>query len=104
MFCASLADVFDNEVDWEWRDDLFDLIRQTPNLDWLLLTKRIGNVLPMIEEMGRELTGLYPNIWLGATIVAIWIVLLLIGALVLVRGVIGGYLQVRNENRNDDES
>jgi len=43
VFCASLADWLDNEVPIEWLVDLFDLIRRTPNLDWLLLTKRIGN-------------------------------------------------------------
>ncbi|MEJ7933537.1 DUF5131 family protein [Sphingobium sp. AN558] len=47
VFCASLADVFDNEVDPEWRFDLFKLIEETPNLVWLLLTKRIGNVMKM---------------------------------------------------------
>lgn len=30
VFCASLADVFDNAVEPQWRADLFDLIRQTP--------------------------------------------------------------------------
>jgi protein gp37 len=48
VFCASLADVFDNEVPDEWRRDLFALIDATPNLEWLLVTKRIGNVLKMI--------------------------------------------------------
>lgn len=48
VFCASLADVFDNEVDPRWRLDLFDLIRATPNLSWLLVTKRIGNVYRMV--------------------------------------------------------
>jgi protein gp37 len=43
VFCASLADVFDNEVPVEWLVDLLDLIRRTPNLDWLLLSKRVGN-------------------------------------------------------------
>jgi protein gp37 len=33
-------DVFDPEVESGWRDDLFALIEATPNLDWLLLTKR----------------------------------------------------------------
>jgi protein gp37 len=47
VFCASLADVFDNEVDPAWRRDLFALIEATPHLVWLLLTKRIGNVLKM---------------------------------------------------------
>jgi hypothetical protein len=40
VFCASLADVFDNQVPANWRADLFELIHATPNLDWLLLTKR----------------------------------------------------------------
>lgn len=41
VFCASLADVFEArpELD-EWRLELFELIAATPNLDWLLLTKR----------------------------------------------------------------
>lgn len=43
VFCSSLADVFDNAVDPQWLGDLFELIQRTPNLDWLLLTKRIGN-------------------------------------------------------------
>lgn len=66
VFCASLADVFDNAVDREWRDDLATLILDTPNLDWLLLTKRIGNAGEMLGEM--FLDGPPDNIWLGATI------------------------------------
>ena len=75
VFCASLADVFDNEVPEQWRADLFALIAKTPNLDWLLLTKRIGNA----EQMMRESCGFIepspgcfaprPNLWLGATVV-----------------------------------
>lgn len=68
VFCASLADVFDNEVDPQWREDLFTLIERTPHLDWLLLTKRIGNVgnmLPVPFDFDRH----YPNVWIGATIV-----------------------------------
>jgi protein gp37 len=48
VFCASLADVFDNEVPDEWRSDLWQLIRATPNLRWMLLTKRIGNAPKML--------------------------------------------------------
>jgi|TARA_A100001391_G_scaffold205410_1_gene205939 protein gp37 len=66
VFCASLADVFDNEVDPKWRRDLFDLIELTPNLDWLLLTKRIGNVFRMLPTHDWATRG---NVWLGATIV-----------------------------------
>jgi protein gp37 len=70
VFCASLADVFDNAVDPAWRRDLFDLIELTPNLDWLLLTKRIGNVQDMVRvaRTGDWLLG-RRNVWLGATIV-----------------------------------
>lgn len=66
VFCASLADVFDNAVDREWRDDLATLILNTPNLDWLLLTKRIGNAGVMLGEM--FLDGPPDNIRIGATI------------------------------------
>lgn len=68
VFCASLADVFDNAVDPAWRDDLFTLIEATPNLDWLLLTKRIGNVGNMLP-VPFDFDLLFPNVWLGATIV-----------------------------------
>lgn len=51
VFCASLADVFDNEVPAEWRSDLFQLIERTPNLSWLLVTKRIGNVPGMVPPL-----------------------------------------------------
>lgn len=53
VFCASLADVFDNEVEPAWRDDLLKLLDGTPALVWLLLTKRIGNVLKMVERLPR---------------------------------------------------
>lgn len=70
VFCASLADVFDNAVDPQWRDDLWQLIWDTPNLDWLLLTKRVGNVPGMLpEEWGNGMIPYWPNVWLGATIV-----------------------------------
>jgi protein gp37 len=66
VFCASMADVFDNKVDPQWRADLFELIDATPDLDWLLLTKRIGNVDKMLRAMGR--TRLPDQVWIGATI------------------------------------
>jgi protein gp37 len=64
IFCASLADVFDNQVPEAWRADLFRLIRETPELDWQVLTKwpqNIGKMLP--TDWG---TG-YANVWLGVT-------------------------------------
>jgi protein gp37 len=71
VFCASLADVFDNKADPEWRADLFALIDDTPELDWLLLTKRIGNANGMMTAArlarGRHSYTVRPNIWLGIT-------------------------------------
>lgn len=77
VFCASLADVFDNEIDPAWRVDLFELIAKTSNLDWLLLTKRIGNAHAMlnetIETMAQGINDWdympWPNVWIGATVV-----------------------------------
>ena len=67
VFCASLADVFDNAVDPAWRADLATLIYATPDLDWLLLTKRIGNVPDMLWAMFRG--DIPANLRVGATIV-----------------------------------
>lgn len=78
VFCASLADVFDNEVPTLWRQHLMTLVADTPNLDWLFLTKRIGNARKMLADAsmhdGRLLTAndeYRPpaNLWIGATIV-----------------------------------
>src|SRR5690606_14584696 len=90
-FCASLADWLDNEVPVEWLADLLNLVSITPNLDWLLLSKRIGNwetrlraVLTYIlsddavsyrAELMAWLEGWLgggrppANVWLGATVV-----------------------------------
>jgi protein gp37 len=67
VFCASLADVFDNAVDPQWRADLFALIRECENLDWLLLTKRIANTTRMLPWVGEA--EQWPHVWIGATIV-----------------------------------
>lgn len=52
VFCASLADIFDNQVDPQWRKDLFELIRATPHLTWLLLTKRPQNIVSLYMQTG----------------------------------------------------
>lgn len=52
VFCASLADVFDlhESIERTWRLELFSVIRQTPQLDWLLLTKRPENFRVALES------------------------------------------------------
>lgn len=64
VFCASLADVFDNAVDPAWRDDLWALIRACDKMDWLLLTKRPQNIATMLpEDWGQG----WPHVWLGTS-------------------------------------
>ena len=64
VFCASMADVFE----WgrglsAWRDRLWDLVEATPNLDWLLLTKRPH----LVQRLTRW--NLWPdNVWVGTTV------------------------------------
>jgi len=97
VFCASLADVFE---DWNGsvhdaqgdvktchvsgipidldavRRRLFDLIDATPNLDWLLLTKRPENIRGMWPQNGMgEHVRTHPsgfvvrnNVWLGVSV------------------------------------
>lgn len=64
VFCASLADVFDDEVDQAWRDDLWKVIRACPNLDWQLLTKRPEHIRGMLP---KDWGDGWPNVWLGVT-------------------------------------
>ena len=66
VFCASMADVFDARAPEGVQAQLFDLIRETRNLDWLLLTKRperIASSLP--PDWG--ISG-WSNVWLGTTV------------------------------------
>jgi protein gp37 len=65
VFCASMGDIFESRSDLNvWRARLWDLIRVTPFLDWLLLTKRPEHVSQQVP-WGRN----WPiNVWLGTTI------------------------------------
>ena len=67
--------MFDNEVPHQWRFDLLNLIADTPQLDWLLLTKRIGNAQAMLDAFvesdghkGERWDVGWRNVWLGITI------------------------------------
>lgn len=62
----SLCDPFDLAVDQIWFHRFVDLMEQTPNLVWLLLTKRIGNVRKMTDPArgGRILPA---NVAIGST-------------------------------------
>ena len=65
VFCASMADVFEDRDELRpWRDRLGELIEATPQLDWLLLTKRPENALRLAPWPGP-----WPaNVWAGTTV------------------------------------
>ena len=66
VFCSSMADVFEAREDLdEPRVRLWQLIADTPALDWQLLTKRPENVLAMVPPAWLE--GWPANAWLGTT-------------------------------------
>ena len=65
VFCASMADVFERRAALKnERARLWNLIDKTPNLDWLLLTKRPQHVLSM-APWGNDWP---PNVWIGTSI------------------------------------
>ena len=79
VFCASMADVFEDRDDLdEHRERLFDLVQETDHLIWLLLTKRPQNVLGMVpyhwhDDAEAHLLDGYParwpdNVWIGTTV------------------------------------
>lgn len=66
VFCASMADVFeDHPALPAEREKLWNLIRETPALDWQILTKRPENIAAMLPADWGE--G-YPNVWLGTSV------------------------------------
>jgi protein gp37 len=66
VFCSSMADAFeDHPVVAQERQKLWLLIRRTPWLDWLLLTKRPQNVLRMASYGYWK----WPeNVWIGTSV------------------------------------
>lgn len=88
VFCASMADVFEDRPDLvEHRARLWDLVDRTPWLYWLFLTKRPENIPGMLPSKvtysdGRVFHNIPPtdpvstwyvptapeNVWLGTTV------------------------------------
>lgn len=75
VFCASMSDwaeihpdpAINRQLD-ALRVRLFQLIADTPHLDWLLLTKRIENVPAFLPWMnGTAPRVFWNNVWIGTT-------------------------------------
>lgn len=81
VFALSMGDWLDDEVPAAWLADLLTMIRETPNLDWLLLTKRPENWRQRVNaardyfdgymDLDNWLAGgtaAFPNVWIGTTV------------------------------------
>lgn len=73
VFCASLADVFDDHpsIDAIWREEFWDLVYETHNLDWLLLTKHPEHITSMLPDgmmTDPVWGGPCPNIHIGVSV------------------------------------
>ena len=80
VFSSSLSDWLDDEVPAIWLGDLLTTVESTPNLDWLMLTKRPQNwrsrLLAAQRAMMPRVNGFIerwlagdppPNVWVGTT-------------------------------------
>jgi protein gp37 len=66
VFCGSMMDLFeDNPSLVAAKKRVWQIIRQTPALDWLLLTKRAERIA---SNLPADWGSGYPNVWLGVTI------------------------------------
>ena len=68
VFVCSWSDFFIEDAD-EWREEAWEIMRATPHLTYMLLTKRPENIkgrLPMAYEAFGGGWPL-PNVWLGVT-------------------------------------
>lgn len=74
VFCSSMSDVFESESTMhdddvplakDARERLWGVIEATPNLIWMLLTKRPENIMRMLPE--RWHAQLPDNVWVGTT-------------------------------------
>jgi protein gp37 len=64
IFVCSWSDFFIEEAD-DWRGEAWDIIKQTPQFTYLILTKRVDNIL---DRLPPDWGNGYPNVWLGPTV------------------------------------
>jgi protein gp37 len=70
VFCMSLGDFFEDAPGPNaWRDAAWEVIHDTPWLDWQILTKRPENIERMLPDSWADNAwGFWPNVWLGTSI------------------------------------
>jgi protein gp37 len=92
VFCGSMMDVMEHRPDLPELDAArargFELVEQTPNLDWLFLTKRPQEYARLLPE--SWLQNPRPNVWLLTTVESqqyLWRAEVLAGTPAVVRGI-----------------
>lgn len=67
VFCSSMSDVLEDRRDLDGpRERLWALIEATPNLDWMLLSKRPSKFATLTPERWHR-DGWPPNVWAGTS-------------------------------------
>lgn len=65
VFCASMADVFEEAAPADQLERLWKLVALTPSLDWQILTKRPERIAANLpSDWGNG----YKNVWLGTSV------------------------------------
>ncbi|HEY3847063.1 MAG TPA: DUF5131 family protein [Acetobacteraceae bacterium] len=65
VFASHLSDIFDNRAPDAWRVEFWQLVRETPDLTWMVLTKRPSLILRMLPSWWGDGPA---NVWLGCTV------------------------------------
>ncbi len=64
-FVNSMSDLFHNDIPFEFLDQVFDVIRRTPQHTYQILTKRAATMRKYFFQGGRTVPG---NVWLGVSV------------------------------------
>ena len=74
VFTQSMGDFFEDRRDLDVaRLEALEVIRKTPHLDWLVLTKRPENVLPLLERAQRMAQDAAPTLRMAENALTEWL-------------------------------
>ncbi|MFV0566843.1 MAG: DUF5131 family protein [Flavobacteriaceae bacterium] len=65
IFTCSMSDFFIEEAD-EWRDEVWEIIRKTPQHTYLILTKRPERIKENLPKNWSSVN--FPHVWIGVTV------------------------------------
>lgn len=64
VFTCSMSDFWHERVPLAWLDEALDVIESTSEVNWLVLSKRPGNIARKLRDLKRTLPA---NVWQGVT-------------------------------------